>query len=103
MSDSDQTETHHGDQLGGSLKPHHPTQIGKYRLKRVIASGGMGTVFEGVQENPRRAVAIKVIKGGEAAEMAVSRLKYEAQVLARLRHPGIAEIYEAGTYQEQGA
>jgi len=62
----------------------------------------MGTVFEGVQENPRRSVAIKVIKGSDVSEKAVSRLKYEAQMLARLRHPGIAEIYEAGTYEENG-
>jgi len=62
----------------------------------------MGTVFEGVQENPRRSVAIKVIKGGDSSEKAVSRLKYEAQMLARLHHPGIAEIYEAGTFDDRG-
>lgn len=102
MSDEDQTRTHHHGDSGTGLQPYHPRKIGKYHIKRVIASGGMGTVFEGVQENPRRSVAIKVIKGGEVSEKAVSRLKYEAQMLARLRHPGIAEIYEAGTFKEHG-
>ena len=99
---SGRTKTHLHGSTSGTLQPHHPKQIGKYHLKRVIASGGMGTVFEAVQENPRRSVAVKVIKGSEVSEKAISRLKYEAQMLARLHHPGIAEIYEAGTYQEDG-
>ena len=102
LSDHDRTRSHLGNGSGADLLPHHPRQIGKYSLKRVIASGGMGTVFEGVQENPRRSVAVKVIKGGDVSGKAVSRLKYEAQMLARLHHPGIAEIYEAGTYEEYG-
>ena len=103
LSDNDKTQTRlRSNSSGSSLLPHHPKQIGQYHLSRVIASGGMGTVFEGVQENPRRSVAIKVIKGSDVSEKAVSRLKYEAQMLARLHHPGIAEIYEAGTYEEHG-
>ncbi len=100
--DSDETRTYHSNFSGGKLEPHHPRKIGPYIIKRVIASGGMGTVFEALQENPRRSVAIKVIKGSDVSEKAVGRLKYEAQMLARLRHPGIAEIYEAGTYEEHG-
>jgi serine/threonine protein kinase/peroxiredoxin len=98
----DETKTFHPNFSSGKLDSHHPKKIGQYIIKRVIASGGMGTVFEGVQENPRRSVAIKVIKGSDVSEKAVSRLKYEAQMLASLRHPGIAEIYEAGTYEEHG-
>jgi serine/threonine protein kinase len=81
---------------------HYPKKIGQYIIRRVIASGGMGTVFEALQENPRRSVAVKVIKGSDVSDMAINRLKFEAQMLARLRHPGIAEIYEAGTYEEYG-
>ncbi|RKX20812.1 MAG: hypothetical protein DRP51_05170 [Candidatus Zixiibacteriota bacterium] len=98
----DKTETYQHNLTGGKLDSRHPKIIGQFKIKRVIASGGMGTVFEGVQENPRRSVAIKVIKGSDVSEKAVSRLKYEAQMLARLRHPGIAEIYEAGTYEDYG-
>jgi tRNA A-37 threonylcarbamoyl transferase component Bud32/tetratricopeptide (TPR) repeat protein len=79
------------------------TEIGQYVVKRVIASGGMGTVFEALQKNPRRTVAVKVIKGALADENLVRRLEYEAQLLARLRHPGIAQIYEAGSYDAGGS
>ena len=41
--------------------PMLPDKIGRYHIKRVIASGGMGTVYEAVQESPRRVVAVKVI------------------------------------------
>ncbi len=87
-----------GDNLYAKLEPGHPRQIGQYSLRRVIDSGGMGVVYEAIQENPRRPVAIKVVKRIIADDSAVHRLEYEAQILARLRHPGIAQIYEAGSY-----
>ncbi|MGB2985688.1 MAG: hypothetical protein WBE26_07370 [Phycisphaerae bacterium] len=62
-------------------------------------SGGMGTVYEAVQEHPRRTVAVKVLKHGVASRSAMRRFEYESQILARLRHPGIAQVYEAGTHQ----
>ncbi len=76
-----------------------PKQIGQYHIKRALASGGMGTVYEAVQEHPRRAVAVKVMKQGIASKSALRRFEYESQVLARLRHPGIAQVYEAGTHE----
>jgi serine/threonine protein kinase len=102
-SSNDETRTYIGGSSSGRLSDHHPRQIGKYLLKRVIASGGMGTVFEALQENPRRPVALKVCKSALADEDSVLRLEYEAQLLARLRHPGIAQIYEAGSYEENGS
>ncbi len=75
-----------------------PERIGRYHIKRVIASGGMGTVYEAVQENPRRVVAVKVMKEGIASRSALRRFEYESQILARLRHSGIAQIFEAGTH-----
>lgn len=77
-------------------------EIGQYVIKRTIASGGMGTVYEALQKNPRRPVAVKVIKAALANPSMIRRLEYEAQVLARLSHPGIARIYEAGTYDVDG-
>ena len=79
-----------------------PKKIGQYQIRRLIASGGMGSVYEGIQQNPRRPVAVKVMSAEVASEETAGRLKYEAQLLARLRHPGIAEIYEAGTYDQEG-
>ena len=80
-----------------------PQRIGQYEIKRVIASGGMGTVFEAMQDNPRRPVAVKVVKSSLESRETVQRLEYEAQVLARLRHPGIAQIYDAGSYDDGGS
>lgn len=79
-----------------------PDRIGQYQINRLIASGGMGSVYEAVQENPRREVALKIMKG-IASGPALRRFEYESQVLARLRHAGIAQIYEAGTHREGAA
>lgn len=71
--------------------------IGPYRLVKIIASGGMGVVYEAEQQNPQRAVALKVIRGGHPDnERRVKLFQREAESLARLRHPGIAGIHEAG-------
>jgi len=75
-------------------------RVGSYRLVRVIASGGMGTVYEAVQDQPRRTVALKLMKRGLASHSALRRFEHESQILGRLRHPGIAQIYEAGTHTE---
>ena len=82
--------------------PAH-TRIAQYTVKRVIASGGMGTVYEALQEHPRRTVALKVMRRGVASRSAMRRFEYESQILARLSHPGIAQIYEAGAYDDDGA
>ncbi len=80
--------------------PTLPQRIGRYHVKRVIAAGGMGTVYEATQESPRRTVAVKVMKQGIASKSALRRFEYEGQILGRLRHPGIAQIYEAGTHDD---
>ena len=76
-----------------------PTQIGPYRILRKLGQGGMGAVYEAEQENPRRVVALKMIRPGLVSRSLLARFRHEAQVLGRLRHPGIAQIYEAGTHQ----
>jgi serine/threonine protein kinase len=76
-----------------------PKRIGRYDIKRVISSGGMGTVFEAEQDDPRRTVALKVIKGGLSSPTALARFHRETQVLGKLRHRGIAHIYEAGLHK----
>ncbi|HEY3245104.1 MAG TPA: serine/threonine-protein kinase [Phycisphaerae bacterium] len=76
------------------------TRIGAYQIVRVIGHGGMGTVYEAVQENPRRTVAVKVMRMELGAPSALRRFQYESEVLGRLLHPAIAQIYEAGTHRE---
>jgi eukaryotic-like serine/threonine-protein kinase len=73
-----------------------PLAIGRYRILRLLGEGGMGAVYEAEQEQPRRRVALKVIKAALASPELLRRFELEAQSLGRLHHPGIAQIYEAG-------
>ncbi len=77
-----------------------PTHIGHFRILRRIGDGGMGTVFEAEQDNPRRKVALKIIRSSVASESVLRRFEHEVQILGQLKHPGIAQIYEAGTHDE---
>ncbi|MGQ0627639.1 MAG: serine/threonine-protein kinase, partial [Phycisphaerales bacterium] len=82
--------------VDGSAAGAAPSRVGAYRVLREIASGGMGTVYEAEQDSPRRRVALKVMRSVAPSRQAQRRFEYESQVMARLRHPGIAQIFEAG-------
>ena len=74
-----------------------PEKIGRYRILSRLGQGGMGIVYEAEQENPKRRVALKVVRGGRFVDDATIRLfRREAETLARLRHPNIGAIYESG-------
>ena len=88
------------DEIGRAPRPQakKPEAIGPYRIVRKLGEGGMGVVFEAEQETPRRSVALKVIRGGWiAGELRIRMFRREMQTLARLNHPAIAAIYDAGT------
>lgn len=72
-------------------------RIGRYRISSRLGEGGMGIVFLAEQETPRRVVALKIIKPPIARPRMLRRFEHEAEILGRLHHPGIAQIYEAGT------
>jgi tetratricopeptide (TPR) repeat protein/predicted Ser/Thr protein kinase len=74
-----------------------PASIGRYRIIRLLGEGGMGAVYEAEQDQPRRSVALKVIKAAWASPETLRRFEQESQALGRLHHPGIAQIYEAGS------
>src|SRR3982751_3082319 len=75
-----------------------PTRIiPRYRLLRLIGSGGMGAVYEAEQSEPRRIVALKVVRPGLASPELLRRFRLEAEVLGRLQHAGIGQIYESGS------
>ncbi len=74
-----------------------PAQIGRYRIIELIGEGGMGSVFLAEQDLPRRTVALKVIRAAFVLPSARRRFERETAALARLQHPGIAQIYDAGT------
>jgi WD40 repeat protein len=72
------------------------TRIGGYTIVQTLGTGGMGIVYVAEQERPRRTVALKLIKAAVATRALVRRFEHEAEVLGRLQHPGIAQIFEAG-------
>ena len=73
-----------------------PAFIGHYRVVRCLGEGGMGTVYEAEQDQPRRTVALKVIRLGLDSPELRKRFAQEARILGRLHHPGIAQVYDAG-------
>ena len=74
--------------------------VGRYSIRRIIGEGGMGVVYEAIQKSPRRTVAIKMIRPGVGTRSTLRRFEYEAQTLGRLHHDGIAQIFEAGTWND---
>ncbi|HZN65835.1 MAG TPA: serine/threonine-protein kinase, partial [Tepidisphaeraceae bacterium] len=73
-----------------------PGGFGRYRVIRLIGEGGMGSVFEAEQVNPRRRVALKVIKPGMDTKQVIARFEAEREALGRMDHPGIARVFDAG-------
>jgi serine/threonine protein kinase len=72
--------------------------IGDYRIVRRIDNdtGGMGQVYEAIHEINKQRVALKVIKPGRMTDEMRRRFDYEAKLLAKLEHPGIARVFYAG-------
>ncbi len=73
-----------------------PSHIGKYRIVRKLGTGGMGIVFEAEQDQPKRSVALKVVRSPFLNPDAFRRFHRETHLLGLLQHSGIAAIYEAG-------
>ncbi|WP_159797354.1 serine/threonine-protein kinase [Puerhibacterium puerhi] len=79
---------------------------GRYRLGRVIASGGMGVVWEAWDERLGRPVAIKQLRPvagvpAEEAELAKRRAVREARITARLHHPHAVPAFDAVEHEGQ--
>jgi serine/threonine protein kinase/tetratricopeptide (TPR) repeat protein len=73
-----------------------PIRVGEFRIVRKLGEGGMGVVYVAEQEHPRRQVALKLLREASLWPARLRRFQREANLLARLQHPGIARIYEAG-------
>lgn len=92
-----QTRRHDGP---GPFQPGD--KVGNYVVGAVIGTGGMGVVYAAEQVSPRRQVALKVIRSFLAGSELTRRFEREAAALAKLQHPGIAAVYEAGAELRAG-
>jgi WD40 repeat protein len=86
---------------GETVRPPRDA-IGGYRVLDRVAVGGMGAVYRAEQEYPRRVVAIKLMRRSIMSRGGLRRFEREAQILGSLQHPGIAQVFDAGTYDEHG-
>jgi eukaryotic-like serine/threonine-protein kinase len=68
----------------------------KYELRGRLGRGGMGTVWRALDRDLGREVALKVMNAAEPGPGALARLRTEAQVLARLEHPGLVPVHDLG-------
>jgi len=75
----------------GPLQPG--TQFGDCLVLHAIGSGGVGVVYAAEQEHPRRTVAIKVLRPGFRRPEILRRFEREAELLGRLQHPGVAQVF----------
>jgi serine/threonine protein kinase len=79
------------------------TLSGRYRLQRLIATGGMGQVWEAVDSRLGRRVAVKVLKQEFSQDPEfIERFRAEARTTAMLNHPGIAQVHDYGESQMDG-
>ena len=69
----------------------------KYTFVKELARGGMGTVYLAEDRELNRLVAIKVLNTPEITEDLRNRMVREAQIIARLEHPGVVPVHDVGT------
>ncbi len=76
-----------------------PTSLGEYELMNEIGQGGSSIVYRARQRGLKRQVAIKLARfGAVASPHEAERLRFEAEAVAQLEHPGIVPIYEVGDH-----
>jgi tetratricopeptide (TPR) repeat protein len=84
--------------------PGEPDELGRfgpYGILRSLGSGGMGVVFAARRAHPSRVVALKMILGGLHDGQRRARFQSETEIIARLQHPHIVQVFEAGEHDGQ--
>ncbi|HEX7123652.1 MAG TPA: serine/threonine-protein kinase [Gemmatimonadaceae bacterium] len=71
-------------------------RLGPYRLTRVLGEGGMGVVYLGQRDDLESVAAIKILRDAWLSPARRERFVIEQRTLAQLRHPAIAQLYDAG-------
>jgi hypothetical protein len=76
------------------------TRVGRYAVGDVLGAGGMGVVYAATDPELGRAVAVKLVRGDIARGMKAARRRMvrEAQAMARVSHPNVIAVHDAGTF-----
>ncbi len=84
---------------GAALAPG--SRLGRYRVEALLGRGGMGEVYRAGQLEPvRRTVAIKLLHARRLDARLLAYFEVERQMLAQMKHPAIAQVYDAGATPE---
>jgi len=73
--------------------------IGKYRIERLVGTGGMGEVYRAINLQAKTPVAVKALTQVGELDTALARFRNEAVIQYNLHHPNVAELYEYFEYQ----
>src|SRR5437764_12186433 len=73
-----------------------PETIGRFKIESRLGSGGMGDVYKAVDPTLRRTIAVKTVRPDIENHIYLERLYSEAQAVARMQHPHIDTVFEAG-------
>src|SRR5690349_22449425 len=73
-----------------------PESIGRFKIQAILVRGGMGEVYKAFDPTLQRTVAVKTVRPDIDRPEYLDRMMREAQACARLSHPNIVTIYEAG-------
>ena len=113
QTSSEATDTVHIAAQGGPWVPREAADpaplprgaaIGRYLVLDLIGRGGMGMVYSGYDPELDRKVALKLLRpdrAGSGGERYRARLLREAQAIARLSHPNVVAVYDAGTFDDR--
>ena len=75
--------------------------LGRYRFTRCLGKGGMGTVYEAVDEKLDRVVAVKLMRA-RLFHDATARLRFEreAHAMVQINHPGVVTVFDSGALDD---
>ena len=79
-----------------------PETIGRFKIEARLGSGGMGDVYKALDPTLRRTIAVKTVRPDIENPVYLERLYREAQAVARLQHPNIVTVFEAGETSGDG-
>jgi serine/threonine protein kinase/tetratricopeptide (TPR) repeat protein len=91
---------HEGRPFVGQLQPG--SRVGRYQILGAVGRGGMGEVYAAYHPDLDRRIALKVVGGlGADASERRARLLREARAIARLSHPNVVGVHDAGSFGDR--